>query len=57
MQEAVLEGLRRLDIIFASATVLIAFSLLAYLSVHNFRSPVARAFVALLAFVTLVYVG
>ncbi len=57
MQEALLEGLRRLDIIFASATVLIAFSLLAYLSVNNFRSPVARAFVALLAFVTLVYVG
>ncbi len=45
------------NLILASANVIIGFSLLAYILGHNFRSPVARAFSAMLAFVTLVYVG
>ncbi len=57
MGELFLEGLRRLNVILASATVLISFSLLTYLFVYNFRNAVARAFVAVLAFVTVVYVG
>lgn len=57
MTELVLEILRRVNVVLASATVLIAFSLLAYLFVYNFRNEVARAFVAVLAFVTIVYVG
>ncbi len=52
-----LEALRRLNVVLASATVLIAFSLLVYLFVYNFRNAVARAFVAVLAYVTVVYVG
>ena len=45
------------NLILASANVIIGFSLLAYVLTHNFRSPVARAFSALLAFITAVYVG
>jgi len=45
------------NLILASANVIVGFSLLAYILGHNFRSPVARAFSALLACVTLVYVG
>lgn len=43
------------NLILASANVIIAFSLLAYLLTHNFRSSVARAVMALLAFVSVVY--
>ena len=50
-------GLTRLNIVLTAATVLIAFSLAAYLFVYNFRDQVARTFVALLALVTVVYVG
>ncbi len=57
MHQLVLEGLRRLNIILSSATVLVAFSLLAYLFVYNFRNPVARAFVLVLALVTIVFIG
>jgi hypothetical protein len=57
MTDLLLTGLTRLDVILASAAVLIAFSLMAYLFVYNFRNRVARAFVAVLAFVTLSYVG
>jgi hypothetical protein len=45
------------NLILASANVIIGFSLLAYILTNNFRSPVARAFSALLAFVIMVYVG
>ncbi len=45
------------NLILASANVLIGFSLLAYIVTHNLRSPVARAFCALLTFVVVVYVG
>jgi hypothetical protein len=55
--EIALESLARLDIVFASGTVLIAFSLFAYLSFHNFGNRVARAFVIVLGFLTVVYVG
>jgi len=43
--------------VLAAANVIIGFSLLAYVLSHNLRSPAARAFSALLAFITLVYVG
>lgn len=43
--------------IIASANVIIGFSLLAYILTHNFRSTVARAFSALLAFIIIVYIG
>jgi hypothetical protein len=45
------------NLVLASANVIIGFSLLVYILTHNFRSPVARAFSALLAFITAVYVG
>jgi len=45
------------NLILASANVIIGFALLAYILTNNFRSSVARAFSALLAFVTIVYVG
>jgi hypothetical protein len=43
--------------ILSSAIVLTAFSLLAYLLIHNILSPVARAFCALIAGVVVVYAG
>ncbi len=45
------------NLILASANVIIGFSLLAYILTNNFRSSVARAFSAMLAFITIVYVG
>jgi hypothetical protein len=57
VSELVLEVLARLDVVFASGTVLIAFSLFAYLSFHNFGNRVARAFVIVLGLLTVVYVG
>jgi hypothetical protein len=45
------------NLVLASANVIIGFSLLAYIVSHNFRSPVARAFSALLTFTTVVFVG
>jgi hypothetical protein len=53
----IIEFLARLNVILASATVIIAFSLLVYLLTHNLRNAVARSFCAVLAFVTVVYVG
>ena len=44
------------NLILASANVIIGFSLFVYILTHNLRSPVARAFCALMAFVTTVYV-
>ncbi len=45
------------NIIFSSALIILAFSLWLYLLTYNFRNPVARAFSALLVFLTIVYVG
>ncbi len=45
------------NLVLASANVIIGFSLLVYVLTHNLRSPVARAFSALLTFITAVYVG
>ncbi len=41
--------------ILSAANVIIGFSLFAYILAHNFRSAVAQAFCALMAFVTVVY--
>lgn len=58
MEDVTLLGLlSRINLILASATVIVAFSLFVYLLAHNFRNAVARAFCALLAFVSIVYVG
>lgn len=57
MTELIAEVLRRLTIVLSSATVLVAFSLLAYLFFFNFRNPVARSFVVVLAIVATVFVG
>jgi hypothetical protein len=43
--------------VLAATIVLTSFSLLIYLLTHSFRSMVARAFCALLAFVLIVYAG
>jgi hypothetical protein len=45
------------NLILSSAIVIISFSLLVYVLTHNLRSAVARSFCALIAFVTVVYVG
>ena len=57
MIELASEALRRLNIILSSISVLLAFSLMAYLFVNNVRNAVARALVLLLALVSVVYVG
>ena len=44
------------NLILASANVIIGFSLFVYVLTHNFRSSIARAFCALTAFVTAVYI-
>ena len=53
----VLNVLASINLTVASAIVLTAFSLVVYILGHNFRNPVARAFSALLTFVTIVYCG
>ncbi|MGQ9681159.1 MAG: histidine kinase N-terminal 7TM domain-containing protein [Anaerolineae bacterium] len=45
------------NLFLSSANVIVAFSLLAYILSHNWRSPVARAYAALLSFVLIVYAG
>ena len=50
-------GLRLGNQVLSATVVLTAFSLLIYLLTHNFRSPVARAFCALLGSVLIVYAG
>ncbi len=50
-------GLILVNQVLSATIVLTSFSLLIYLLTHNFRSEVARAFCALLAFVLIVYVG
>jgi len=58
MQElSLLAVLSRGNLILASVNVIVAFSLLVYLLTHNLRNSVARAFCAVLAFMTVVYVG
>jgi hypothetical protein len=57
MTDFLLVGLTRLNVVLASASVLMGFSLMAYLFVYNFRNRVARAFVLVLAFVTCSFVG
>jgi len=47
----------RVNLVLASAVVIISFSLLVYLLSHNLRSGVARSFCALLGFVMIVYLG
>ncbi len=50
-------GLNLANQVLSATVVLTAFSLLIYLLTHNFRSPVARAFCALLGSVLIVYAG
>jgi hypothetical protein len=50
-------GLALVNQVLQATIVLTSFSLLIYLVTHNFRSAVARAFCALLAFVLIVYAG
>jgi hypothetical protein len=50
-------GLTLVNQVLAATVVLTSFSLLIYLLTHNFRSRVALAFCALLAFVMIVYAG
>ena len=50
-------GLKLGNQVLSATVVLTAFSLLIYLLTHNFRSPVARAFCALLGSVLIVYAG
>ncbi len=45
------------NIILSSAILIVAFSLWLYLLAYNVRNPVARSFSALLAFLTIVYIG
>lgn len=45
------------NIILSSAIIIVSFSLFLYLAANNFRNSVARSFSALLAFVTVVYIG
>lgn len=57
MSEALLATLRISNLFLASANVIVAFSLLAYVASHNLRSPVAQGFCALISFVLIVYAG
>jgi hypothetical protein len=50
-------GLSLANQVLSATVVLTAFSLLVYLLTHSFRSPVARAFCALLVCVLIVYSG
>ncbi|MCE5258878.1 MAG: hypothetical protein LLG44_07425 [Chloroflexi bacterium] len=45
------------NLILSSANVIIGFSLLIYIVSHNLRSSVARAFCALIAFISVIYLG
>ena len=56
MEGVTLTGILSLGNLILSATnVIVAFSLLVYILSHNLRNSVARAFCALLAFVTIVH--
>ncbi len=45
------------NIILSSAIIIVSFSLFLYLTANNFRNSVARSFSALLAFITIIYIG
>jgi hypothetical protein len=45
------------NLFLSSANVIVAFSLLAYIATHNLRSPVARAFCALLTCLLIIFGG
>nr|WP_290669101.1 histidine kinase N-terminal 7TM domain-containing protein [Ardenticatena sp.] len=49
-----LELLNRLNLAISAANLLLTFSLFVYIITHNFRNSAARAFAALLGFVTIV---
>lgn len=49
-----LELLNRLNLAISAANLLLTFSLFVYIVTHNFRNSAARAFAALLGFVTIV---
>ena len=57
MSELVITALSRINLILASANVLVCFSLSAYLLIYNFRSAVARTFSLMLLLSSIVYVG
>ncbi len=57
MSDMVLAALRTGNLFLASANVIVAFSLLAYIASHNLRSPVAQGFCALISFVLIVFAG
>ncbi len=57
MLNLILSGLSLGNIILSSAIIVVSFSLFLYLAANNFRNAVARSFSALLAFLTVVYVG
>jgi hypothetical protein len=52
-----LAGVSLGNTILSSAIIIVSFSLFLYLAAHNFRNSVARSFSALLAFLTIVYIG
>lgn len=57
MLNLILSGLLLGNIILSSAIIVVSFSLFLYLAANNYRNAVARSFSALLAFLTIVYVG
>lgn len=57
MSGLILEVLRRLHLVLASTTVLMAVGLAAYLFAYNVRNAVARAFVGLLGLIAIIAVG
>ncbi len=57
MYDLLLSALALGNIILSSAIIIVSFSLFLYLATNNFRNSVARSFSALLAFLTIVYVG
>ena len=50
-------ALIRINLVIASAVVVISFSLVVYLLSHNLRSSVARSFCTLIGFVMIAYLG
>ncbi len=57
MLNLLLSALALGNMILSSAIIIVAFSLFLYLAANNFRHPVARSFSALLAFLTIIYIG
>ncbi len=57
MPELYLSALRAANLFLASANVIVAFSLLAFIASHNPRSPVAQGFCALITFMLIVFAG